>query len=65
MPKPQNPERKKTTILISKDLKLKIRQHAEVSTTRKGYETDEQIIDRILGFYNESHSGYKEPHSTY
>lgn len=48
MPKPQNEARKNTTILVSKRVKHKIRACANPSDKRKGYETDEQVVERII-----------------
>ena len=65
MPKPQIAERTRTTISVSKEVKQKIRRCAQKSTTRKGNETDEQIIDRIVTYYIQRCEVSSEPISTF
>ncbi len=65
MPKPQNDERKNTTVGISKALKQRIRQCAIPASGRKGYEKDEEVIERIVDFYHKNNTVEPEPHSTF
>ena len=65
MPKPQNPARKNTTILVSKVVKEKLRTCARPSETRKGYEKDEEVLDRILTEHIKTYQIVCEPTPTY
>lgn len=50
MPRPQS-DSKRTSIGMSKEIKNRVRICAIRHPTRKGYETDEQVIERIIGEY--------------
>lgn len=59
MPKPQNENRTRTTISISKDLKNIIRRYAEPATERKGNESDEQVLIRIVEYFKNHHPAHE------
>lgn len=51
MPRPLNPERKNTPIIISKHLKNRFRAYAQSASNRAGNESDLQVLERIVTFY--------------
>ena len=66
MVRPQNPDRKFTTIgSVPKGLILRIRKYAEKSKERKGTESTSVILERIISDYESTHPIESEPHSTY
>lgn len=48
MPAPQKSENKKTTLCVTKSNKQKLRRYARLSKTRKGYESDDEILTRLF-----------------
>ncbi len=65
MPKPANENRRNTTVGISKSLKQKIRQCAVEAKNRRGYEKDEEVLERIISYYLENNSVEAVPHPTF
>lgn len=55
MARTMNPERKTTPIVVTKHQKARIRAYAEKSTFRTGYESDSQVLERILADYEARH----------
>lgn len=61
-----NPLRDTTPIVVKKSTKTKIRKLAKDHPKRKGTETDENVILRILQEYEHNHPNeIREPRSTY
>lgn len=67
MPKPQNPNRTKTTIgEVPKTLILRIRKYAKKDPNRKGNESTAVILQRILTQYEQDHPAPTQiPQPTY
>lgn len=67
MARKMNPLRLTTPIVIKKTTKTKIRKLAKNHPTRKGTESDEMVILRILIDYEKNHPSEIEivPRSTY
>jgi len=65
MPAPQKLENKKTTICITKQTKQLIRRYAILSKNRKGYESDSEILIRVLTKFGETNQPADIPKSTY
>jgi len=66
MARTMNPERNNTSIMVTKHLKSRIRAYAEKSTFRAGYESDAQVLERILAYYEQNHPvSDRSPKPTY
>lgn len=66
MVRPQNPERKETTIgQVPKTLIKRIQRYAQKSNTRKGFETVPQVLDRMVEEYEKNHPTQERPRSAY
>jgi len=65
MPAPQKLENKNTTICVTKQTKQLIRRYAIFSQTRKGYESDSEVLIRVLRKFGETNQPADIPKSTY
>lgn len=69
MPKPQNPLRKNTTVILSKEVNNRIRKYAIKDPKRKGNESTEKILVRVFDYLdgksNERPTSSDTPVSTY
>jgi hypothetical protein len=65
MARPANPNRVTTPISILKSQKLRLRKYAQPDQKRKGYESDQVVLERILREYETNHAINCEPKSTY
>lgn len=66
MARPANPNKLTTPISILKSQKARMRVYAEPSKKRKGNESDEEVLERILTFYEQHHNVTdKRPKPTY
>ena len=65
MARPANPNRVTTPISILKSQKLRLRKYAQPDIKRKGYESDQVVLERILKEYEVNHAVNCEPKSTY
>jgi len=54
MAKPHNPNNTSTTVMIPKELKNRIRCYALPSVKRSGFESDAQILERLISWVEES-----------
>ena len=55
MPRPLNEKRNNTPIMVTKIWKTNLRKFAKPATGRKGYESDAQLLERILSEYEKTH----------
>lgn len=61
-----NPLRKTTTIVILKTTKTRVRSLAKDHNKRKGTETDESVLLKLLSYYEQNHPNeIREPKPTY
>ena len=66
MTRKMNPLRLTTTVVIKKTTKIKLRRLTKKHPTRKGTESDEDVLCRILIYYEQNHpEEINEPQSTY
>lgn len=70
MARPNNPKRSTTPISIPKTLKTRFRKFAKpaesVGIKRRGYESDAQVLERIITDYEKDHKPESEsPKPTY
>lgn len=66
VPRPQNPLRNNTPVMITKVLKNEMRTYAIPSAKRKGNETDAEILERVFIFFKQHHNPTNtEPVTTY
>ena len=64
MPKPTNPNRRFTTILVKKETKTKMSRFRKSSTKRRGNESDDELLERILNEFSKLEPA-GEPIGTY
>lgn len=66
MARPQNNAKLTTPISILKSQKARMRVYAEPSKKRSGNENDQEVIERILSYYEQNHPVTdKSPKPTY
>lgn len=66
MARPNNPKRSTTPISIPKTLKVRIRKFAKPAESRRGNESDAQVLTRIVEHYEKDHKPESEsPKPTY
>ena len=66
MARKMNPDRLTTPIVILKTTKTRLRRLAKDHPTRKGTESDETVLLRILTDYEKNHpEEIREPQTTY
>lgn len=66
MAREMNPLRLTTPVVILKTTKTRLRKLAKDHPTRKGTESDEMVILRLLTEYEQNHPGeIRTPQSTY
>ncbi len=66
MARQMNPLRLTTPIVVLKTVKTRIRRLAKDHADRKGTESDQAVIIRLLNYYEKDHvNEIKEPRTTY
>lgn len=65
MPAPQKEENKNTTICITKHTKQLLRRYAIKSSSRKGNESDNEVLTRILSEFIKTNVPDSIPRNTY